>query len=78
VFHQGDGLLSGRRAGGAPRIIGAQQLHQGCRQLLGSPPGSLGFEGVPVPLCNRQLAVKSFRVGQSLIGPAAVCCPGLA
>jgi hypothetical protein len=71
VLHQLDGLLAGDTGLGRARVIPAEQEHQRGRQLLGPTPGSLGLEGVPVAIADRQLALKHHGLLQGALGPAA-------
>jgi hypothetical protein len=54
MVDQGDGLLPRSGGGGTLGVIRRQQLHQGRRELLRSPPGSLGLEPVPLAILDGQ------------------------
>ena len=51
------------------RIIRPQQLHQGARQLLSGPAGSLRLEGVPVAIADHQPTLQVFCQLPAAIGP---------
>ncbi len=77
MLHQRQGLPSPLSRGGGSRIIGGKELHQGGRQLLGRPPGTLALEGVPVTVADAQFTVKPFGQGQGpfrpVTGPSGRC-----
>ncbi len=69
MFGQGDGLLAGGGGCALAGIVTAEQLHQGSGQLLGGTPRPLAFEGMPVAIADRQLALQLLRQGPGRLRP---------
>lgn len=70
MLRQFDRLQAGAPGGLHGGVVTAEQQHQGRRQLLGSPSGPLGFEGVPVAVADRQQPLQRHRLRQGSLGPA--------
>jgi hypothetical protein len=69
VFGQVDGPLPCFCSVGLAGIVAAQELHQRCGKLLGGPAGALTFQGVPIPIANRQGALQLLGQILTLIRP---------
>jgi len=70
VGGEGHSLAAALAAAVGGRPIGAQQLHQGPRQLLGRPSGRLALVGMPVAITDRQQTMQVLGLLQTLLWPA--------
>ena len=71
MFREGDRPLAGFAGLGLARIVTAQQVHQRRCQLFGGTPWALAFEGMPIPIANRQGALQLLRQVTAVWGPLA-------
>jgi hypothetical protein len=69
VFGQVDGPLPRFRWAGLAGIVAAQELHKRCGKLFGGPAGPLTFQGMPIPISNRQGALQLLGQILALVRP---------